>query len=168
MQLLVIRHAPAEDREAFAATNQPDDLRPLTKRGIRRMRRAAKGLRRVAPPITVLATSPFTRATETADIIRDVLDSAPVVVLDELKPDGSFESLHDWLRHLDDMETVAIVGHEPQLSGFVGWLLAGGREPVIELKKGGAILLDLPSDGAAGSAKLVWAASPRLLRRLGR
>lgn len=168
MQLLVIRHALAEDREEFANSNQPDDLRPLTKKGIRRMHTGAKGLRRIAPPITVLATSPFTRATETADIIREELESAPVVVLDELKPDARFEALHDWLRHLDDAETVAIVGHEPQLSGFVSWLLTGGQKPILEIRKGGAVLLDMPNDAPAGTATLKWVATPRLLRRLGR
>jgi len=163
MELLVIRHAVAEDQEEFAKTNQPDDLRPLTKAGIRRMQRAAKGLRRIAPRITVLATSPFTRATETADVVRDVLDSAPVVVLEELKPDAPFQALHEWLQHLDDGETVAIVGHEPHLSGFVSWLLTGKADPVVILKKGGVILLDAPRDG---QAKIKWALTPAMLRKL--
>lgn len=163
MQLLVIRHAVAEARETFAATGQPDDLRPLTKKGIRKMRRAARGLRRIVPRITMLASSPFTRATETADIIRDELDSAPVVVLDELKPDAPFEGLHEWLRGLDDDETVAIVGHEPHLSAFVSWLLTGDANPILILKKGCAVLVDMPADGRP---KLRWVLTPRLLRRL--
>jgi phosphohistidine phosphatase len=33
MNLLVIRHAIAEDKEAFAKTGRNDDLRPLTEAG---------------------------------------------------------------------------------------------------------------------------------------
>jgi len=164
MQLLVIRHAIAEDRESFAATNQPDDLRPLTKQGIRKMRRAAKGLRRIAPPVTMLATSPFTRAIETADILRDTLDGGPVVILDELTPDSPFESLRARLESLDETGTVAIVGHEPHLSGFVSWLLTGDANPILVLKKGGAVLLDVPAEGRPA---LRWVLTPRLLRKLG-
>jgi len=49
MQLLVIRHALAQSREEFAG--EDDALRPLTKDGLRQMRRGAKGLRRIVGDI---------------------------------------------------------------------------------------------------------------------
>ena len=45
MKLLLIRHAIAVEREAFEGD---DGKRPLTREGIGRMRRAARGLARVA------------------------------------------------------------------------------------------------------------------------
>ena len=69
MKLLLIRHAPAELRETTAATGRDDGERPLTDRGRRRMRRTAKALPRVVPALDVLATSPLTRAAQTAAIV---------------------------------------------------------------------------------------------------
>ena len=62
MQLLVIRHAIAVEREDFARTGKDDRLRPLTDEGRKKMKQGAKGLRQLAPRIDLLATSPLTRA----------------------------------------------------------------------------------------------------------
>ena len=44
MDLLVIRHGIAEDRETFAATGADDRQRPLTDKGRRRLREAVPGV----------------------------------------------------------------------------------------------------------------------------
>src|SRR5262245_49797749 len=59
MHLLVVRHAIAEDKDVFARTGRSDDLRPLTDDGRAKMRRAADGLRSVAPEVDLVATSPL-------------------------------------------------------------------------------------------------------------
>ena len=68
MNILVIRHAIAADRERHAEQHDGEDdgLRPLTARGRKRMREGARGLRRLVPKIDLLATSPLTRAAQTA------------------------------------------------------------------------------------------------------
>src|SRR3989442_14427769 len=69
MRLLVVRHAIAEDREAFARSHKDDSTRPLTPDGRRKMERAALGLKELVPELDVLAASPYKRAIETAEII---------------------------------------------------------------------------------------------------
>ena len=49
MKLLLIRHAIAEEREDFARTGKDDRLRPLTDEGRKKMKQAARGLRKIAP-----------------------------------------------------------------------------------------------------------------------
>ncbi|HUF27262.1 MAG TPA: histidine phosphatase family protein [Gemmatimonadaceae bacterium] len=156
MHLLVIRHAIAEEREEFARTGEDDDKRPLTARGIRRMRRGARGLRRVVPAIDVLASSPLVRAWQTAEIIAPVYDGIAIDSLDALKPDAPPSALRAWVRTRGDAETVAIVGHEPHLGALVSWLLAGSDNSFVELRKGGAALLELDRIAAPGSARLHW------------
>lgn len=56
MQLLIIRHAYAGDREKFALTGLDDNLRPLTREGCRHMQRAARVLRDLVPELGILAT----------------------------------------------------------------------------------------------------------------
>ena len=172
MNLLVIRHAIAEDKEAFAATGRSDDQRPLTKEGRSKMHRAAAGLRSTCPRVAALASSPLVRARETADIVAPVFRVARVEIIEALRPEQPFEDLAAWLGQRvspngDDGDvTIAIVGHEPHLSGLVTWFMTSGTESRIELKKGGACLLRFADAVAAGAAVLRWALTPAQLRSL--
>ena len=167
MRLLVVRHAAAEDKDEFARTGQSDDLRPLTAEGTRDMREVARGLREVVPAIDVLATSPLVRAIETAGIVGRAYDRAHEVV-EALRPEAPYEDLAGWARRYRGREVVAIVGHEPHLSGLVSWLLAGSKESFLDLKKGAACLLEIEGQPAAGSALLLWSMPPKHLRAIGR
>jgi phosphohistidine phosphatase len=168
MQLLVIRHAIAMDRDEFAESGESDDRRPLTKSGVKRMRRGAKGLRAVVDRIDVLVTSPYTRAVETAEIVSDVFDIAPAEVSASLVPDVHFDELERWAELNATGDLLAIVGHEPHLSGLVSWLMTGSGESRIELKKGGACLLEFDSSIRRGTGTLLWLMTPRQLRGLAR
>src|SRR5689334_22700913 len=125
MRLLLIRHAIAEDRASFAATGQPDDLRPLTDRGRKRMRKAARGLARLVAEVDVIATSPLARAIETTEIVARRIRARDVDMLDELRPEAAPEALGAWLLGHRRDGLVACVGHEPHLSSLAAWLLAG-------------------------------------------
>jgi phosphohistidine phosphatase len=165
MHLLVIRHAIAEDREEFAKSGRDDSERPLTRLGRRRMRRNARGLRRVAPVIDVIASSPFTRAADTASIVADTLGvREEIVTLDALTPEQPSEALLPWLLTQQADATIAIVGHEPQLGRLVTWLLTGSAQSHVVFKKGGACLLDLGVRPSAGGALLHWLLTPAQLR----
>src|SRR5687768_14395355 len=125
MKLLVIRHGVAEDRAAFAATQQPDAARPLTPGGRKKMKKAAKGLASLAPELEVVATSPLTRAVETAGIVAGAYGSPEVSEVAALVPGAKPAELVPWLKEQGRRELVAVVGHEPHLSRLVSFLLAG-------------------------------------------
>ena len=61
--------------------------------------------------------------------------------------------------------TVAIVGHEPELSAVLGRLLGAPHAEGFAFKKGGAALVDL-ADGPSGSGLLIWFLKPKILRTL--
>ena len=167
MQLLVIRHAIAEDREDFAERGRDDSERPLTRLGRRRMRRNSRGLRRIAPAIDKIASSPYVRALETARIVGDVLGvKDEIVTVDVLTPDHMSEALLPFLSALPPDANIAIVGHEPHLGRLVTWLMTGGSESHVTFKKGGAALLDLGVRPGAGSAILHWLLTPSHLRAI--
>jgi phosphohistidine phosphatase len=167
VRLLVVRHAAAEDKDAFARREKNDELRPLTAEGKRDMREGARGLRSVVPKLDVLATSPLARALETAEILGAEYDSEHVIV-DALRPESSYDDLARWTRQHAKRDVIAIVGHEPHLSGLVSWLLAGATDSFIDLKKGAAALLEIEGPPAASSAMLLWSMTPRQLRAIGR
>jgi phosphohistidine phosphatase len=168
MKLLVVRHAVAQEREEFAATGRPDDLRPLTDGGRRRMRRGARGLRRLVPHLDVLASSPLTRAMQTAEIVAEAYHGMEVTAVAELAPEAVPDALVPWLGGVPPTSTVAVVGHEPHLGFLLGWLLTGRHASFVELKKGGACLLEFEDPPAAGGATLLWCAPPKQLRALRR
>jgi len=167
MNLLVIRHAIAEDRKRYAKAGADDGLRPLTARGRRRMKAGARGLRRVVPGIDLLATSPLVRAEQTAEIVVAAYRELKVVKAPQLAPQASVHALLKWLQERKHDSTIALVGHEPQLGVFVSWMLTGLQESFVELKKGGACLLELEQQVRPGRARLRWSLAPGQLRRLG-
>jgi phosphohistidine phosphatase len=166
MKLLVIRHAIAMDRDEFAELGESDDRRPLTKRGAKRMRKVAAGLHKIVDGIDVMATSPYTRAVETAEIVSNEFGIVPADLVAALVPDVQFDEFEAWARAYTDNDVVAIVGHEPHLSGLVTWLMTGSNDSRIELKKGGACMLSFDSSIRRESGMLSWLLTPRQLRAL--
>ena len=166
MDLLIIRHAIAEDRDAFANGGKSDDLRPLTDDGRQRMKLAAEGLRVVTPDITLLAASPLTRAQETAAIVGSEYGMEIGATTEVLRPRAAFPEFVEWAAEHGDKPLVAIVGHEPHLSGLATWLMSGGKHSRIELKKGGACLLSFHGAPKKGAATLEWALHPSHLRAI--
>jgi phosphohistidine phosphatase len=176
LDLLIVRHGPAGDRDEWAKTGKDDDERPLTSRGIREMRRAARGLRQLVDSIDVIGTSPLVRARETAEILGRAFDVSP----DEASAigDGDRRGILRWVRgaaaaqakrRRGERVTVAIVGHEPDLSASICWLLTGrATEPWTEMKKGGACLLSFTGRAKPRQAQLRWLLTRSQLERLAR
>jgi phosphohistidine phosphatase len=164
MQLLIIRHAIAEDRAVFAATGQDDDLRPLTSFGRRRMRRNAEGLRRTAPHIECLASSPLVRAQQTARIVADEYRIRDLETLDALRPGRHPRELLQWLGKQPADATIAVVGHAPQVGALVSWCVAGVPTGPVAFKKGGVALVEFAGKPAAGKGQLHWHLTPAHLR----
>jgi phosphohistidine phosphatase len=167
MELLVVRHAIAEDPDAFADTGKDDAERPLTAEGRRRFAKGARGLRRLVERLDVLATSSLARAVQTGEILEAEWGTVATERLDELSPEADPAALLGWLRRRRGQGLVAVVGHEPHLSRLVEHLLVGRRGGFVSLKKGGACLLSLGGAPSAGRATLRWLLTAGQLRRLG-
>lgn len=166
MDLLIIRHAPAEDRDQFALTGQADDLRPLTERGIERMQLAARGLMTLALPIERLIVSPLTRAQQTAEILAPALEIRKFDTEAILSPEATIDSVIDWLRKQPRVDGMALVGHEPNLGQLAETLIHGRSSGNMPLKKGSAMLIRFTDAIAAGQGQLIWFLPPGVLRAL--
>jgi phosphohistidine phosphatase len=164
MRLLLIRHGKAEDRDDFAKIGQSDDLRPLTREGVAEMRAIAAGLRTLVPHIDVLATSPLTRAVQTADAVAERFPDARRETIDALAPEAPFGDFLDWLRQHVQTDVVAAVGHNPHLSELATWLDRDGA--AVDMKKGAALLLDMGDAPGPGRGERVWYRKPDALTEL--
>ena len=168
MDLLVIRHAIAMEREDFAAIDSDDDRRPLTDAGARKMRRVASGIRALVDHVDLIATSPLTRAMQTAQIVSGAYGTAATRTVDALRPENTPKSFIDWVRANELGDVCAIVGHEPNLSQLVTWLMTGVDESRVVLKKGGACLVGFGGAPGAGAGTLRWLLTPsQLIERAG-
>ena len=167
MDLLVVRHAIAQEREVFARSGRGDGERPLTAAGRKKFEQGARGLRAILPSIEVVATSSLVRARQTAEILLEAYGLSRAVRLAALDPDADPAALVPFLRRQRRKAVVAVVGHEPHLSKLVAYLLARSHRGFTDLKKGGACLIALGVLPRAGTADLLWLSTASQLRRLG-
>ncbi len=161
-ELYLIRHAVAEER----GPEWPDDAkRPLTEDGIARMRKAAKGLKRLDVRFDVVMASPLVRARQTADVVASVFDEKPPLVLTtSLAPGGRYSDLLADLQKQVRRTRIALVGHEPDL-GRLAARLAGSRR-ALEFKKGAVCRIDLDGMPPERSGTLRWFLPPSILRSI--
>jgi len=164
MELLVVRHGIAVERDAWARDHGEDNDRPLTDEGKKKMKECAKGIRALVTRLDVVATSPLTRALQTAGILAKAYENGAPVTTETLSPGQRPPAFATWLRGQAQRKAVAIVGHEPGLGAIVSWFAAGSERSFLELGKGGACLLDLGDRVDAGEAILLWALRPSQLR----
>jgi phosphohistidine phosphatase len=162
LTLYLVRHGIAADR----GPDWPDDAkRPLTSKGVARMRDIAAGLHELDLEIGLVLTSPLVRAKQTADALVHGLKPAPALaVVAALSPGVSPAKMAEALDAARKSRVIAIVGHEPNLGEFGAWLV-GAKSP-LPLKKGGVCRIDVPAGLAHGDGQLIWLATPKMLRAL--
>jgi len=164
MELYLLRHAIAVEREHFCGE---DRERPLTPDGIKKMRRIARGMKAMKLSFDLILTSPYERAKDTAALVAERFNvRRHAKVTPALTPLGDRRELMRQLAALPrHVTSVLLVGHEPYLSTLAMTLLNGpsGR---LRLKKGGLCKLVLPSARPGRGAELEWLLTPRQLALL--
>jgi phosphohistidine phosphatase len=160
-RLYLVRHAIAGER----GPQWPrDEERPITKEGAARMREIVKGFRRLDESIDLILTSPLVRARQTADILAAGLSPAPAIrAFAALAPGSSPPQVVAALSALRTRaEGIALVGHEPGLGLLAAWLINARTPP--PFKKGGICRIDLDDWPPARGGRLIWLATPKMLR----
>jgi len=157
MNVLIIRHAEAEDREIFAQTGEPDHKRPLTEEGRKAARRTARALAEMVERIDLLASSPFVRALETARIVSRQYQDLDIRQAECLAPGQGPAKIIDWLSAQPPaMRSIVLVGHEPDLSQLVGLSIAERAYSPVKLSKAGACLIEFGGEARPGGGVLHW------------
>ena len=166
MDCLLIRHGIAVEPEEWEGS---EENRPLTEKGKKRVLRAAAGLAALDCKPTHLLSSPFTRAYDTARLLRTVVcPSLKVMTCDELAVGSTPERLVALLRSFPTGSTLLCVGHEPLLGEAAALLLCGKPMTNFSMKKAGAALIHFSDMVKPGQGLLQWWLEPMQLRALGR
>ncbi len=165
MNLIIIRHAVAEEREDFAIKNKEDSLRPLTVKGKKRMEKMMGVIEDLVSEAHLIVTSPYTRAVQTAEIIGKSYPKVPVAVAAELVPHSPPQAFLKWLKgQKADLKNIIVVGHEPQLGLFLSYLLAFKNISFVDIKKSGAACIEISSweEIEEGQPQLLWLIHPKM------
>ena len=166
MELLILRHAIAFPRDP---KRWPDDSeRPLTMEGVKRARRAAAGLKRIAKRPALVLTSPLVRARDTAAIFAQAAHWPEATECVALSPAGAAEEVLEVLRRRGaKADCAAVVGHQPHLGRLLALCLRGDvRSEAFELKKSAIVCLQFDGAPRTRQGALEWSLPPRILRKL--
>jgi len=168
MNLYLMRHGIALPLDAPTVAHDGD--RPLSNKGVKRIGKAAKGVRRLNIPFDGVLTSPLLRARQTAEIVASTLGlEARLEEISGLAPESTVEHLLFGLTRYQDREHILLVGHEPLLSQTAVHLLAGRQTANLNLgfRKGSLCRIEIETLPSVSPAKLHWLLTPKQLRLLG-
>lgn len=138
MQLLFLRHGPAESKAAWAGE---DEDRPLTDQGRLLVGDLGCSLSRLKAFPEVVLTSPYLRARQTAEIVGECLGAPESVEIDKrLAPGFGLKQLEKVVHDHAGAGTIMLVGHDPDFSDLVR-TITGGR---LSIRKGGLAQVEIP------------------------
>jgi phosphohistidine phosphatase len=158
MHVYIVRHAHA------LALNPPeieaDEDRPLSDQGREQVAGQAATIRRLGVRFDRILTSPYLRAFQTAEGLQRQLGLPLEVVetTDHLAPGGRLKKLAKVLRRLAG-DHIALVGHEPDLSFLLAWLI-GGKRAQVDLAKAGIACIACDEPPGKGAGRLEWLVTP--------
>ena len=158
MEIYILRHGIAEAAHA----GMKDADRALTPEGAKKLQPVLRRARGVDVEPSIILTSPYRRARETAKIAVEALrGGGRLVDSPALTPESSPEAVWDEIRAHKGEAQVMIVGHEPLLSAVYAHLL-GEPSVQIDVKKGSLGRIDV--DRFSGSPRGVfrWLIYPKL------
>jgi phosphohistidine phosphatase len=158
VQLYILRHGTAED----GRPGRSDADRALTEEGGKRVAEVMKMARRAETGPSLIISSPYVRAVQTARIAAAALDyKGQIVPTEALVPDGSPQGVWTELREYRTEPAILLAGHEPLLSQLVPYLLAAPSLRV-EMKKAALVRVDVESFGPSPYGTLRWMITPKL------
>ncbi|HEY4357192.1 MAG TPA: histidine phosphatase family protein [Acidobacteriaceae bacterium] len=167
MNLFILRHASAGTRRV----NPIVDLkRPLDKDGKSHSLHLAYVLNALKISFDAVVSSPLKRSLQTAQFVATETGyESQVLISNALAPTADFAQFQRLLRECEQYENLLVVGHNPNITSFLGQLLAPVTATPDELaatrfrlRKGSLARLTV----TRGHATLQWMLDPRIVRAL--
>jgi phosphohistidine phosphatase len=150
MEIYLLRHGIAED-------SYPDSERALTAEGKEKLRRV---LKRAQIKPSLILTSPYRRAVETAEIAAEVLGyDSELERAQTLTPEGSPEAVWQEIRARKNEDAILLASHEPLMSATAAFLL-GAPGLHVDMKKAALVRVDVDRFGPQPLGVLKWMLTP--------
>jgi phosphohistidine phosphatase len=157
MRCYFLRHGLALDREDW---HDDDSKRPLTRDGVRTMKREAKTIAALELGLNVILTSPLVRAKQTAEIVTKKLKMRDRLIEDAaLGLDFDLNRLAEVLERHAEAKAIMFVGHDPSMSTTIGQLIGSAS---VEMRKGSLACVDVLA-GVKPTGQLIFLLPPAVL-----
>jgi phosphohistidine phosphatase len=161
MIVYFLRHANAGER---MLSPKKDEKRGLDKEGIEQCGYVGRALAALDVQVDAVISSPLKRSTQTAALVGNEMGfEGKLQIEPALRPQATFADFRKLLDKYARMEAIMVVGHNPNLSEFLGQIISpAGCEAAIELRKGAVAKVEL----RRSSGSLSWCLTPKILRTL--
>jgi phosphohistidine phosphatase len=161
MILYFLRHASAGER---VMNPKKDEKRALDKEGIEQCGYIGRALAALNVQVDTIVSSPLKRCTQTASLVGNELGYEGKLQIDTgLRPGAGFADFRKLLEKYAKQEAVMVVGHNPNLSQFLGSVISdSGCEASVDLKKGAVAKVEMRRT----TGTLQWCVTPKVLRTL--
>jgi phosphohistidine phosphatase len=161
MIIYFLRHASAGEHYI---NPKKDEKRPLDKEGLEQCGYIGRALTSMEAQVDVIISSPLKRATQTASLVGNEMGyEGKLQIENALRPEATFADFRKMLEKYSRQESVMVVGHNPNLSQFLGAVISeSGCEASVDLKKGAVARVEM----RRSSGTLLWCLTPKALRTL--
>lgn len=161
MILYFLRHASAGQH---VLNPKKDEKRALDKEGIEQCGYIGRALAALDAQVDAIVSSPLKRCTQTASLVGNELGYEGKLQIDAgLRPEAGFADFRKLLDKYSRQEAIMVVGHNPNLSQFLGSVISeSGCEASLDLKKGAVAKVEMRRT----SGTLQWCLTPKVLRSL--
>jgi phosphohistidine phosphatase len=161
MIVYFLRHANAG---THLATPKKDEKRALDKEGIEQCGYVGRALAALDVQVDTIIASPLKRATQTAALVGNEMGHEGKLQIDPaLRPQATFADFRKLLDQYAQQESVMVVGHNPNLSEFLGRIISPAEcEAALDLRKGAVAKVEV----RRSSGSLHWILTPKILRAL--
>jgi phosphohistidine phosphatase len=163
MNVYLMRHAHALDVGEKGVRTDRD--RPLSRKGLEITHEVASALKTLEVQVDCVATSPYPRALQTAEIVARELGNVPLDKCPMLEPGASPPEVVQWLRG-SKLHSVMLVGHMPDLAEIASLLICGTPTAGLMFKKAAVCRISFDTLPAPGTGILEWLLPPALLAKL--
>ena len=161
MIIYFLRHASAGEH---LANPKKDEKRALDKEGIEQCGYVGRALAALEAQVDVIVSSPLKRATQTASLVGNEMGYEGKLQIEAgLRPEATFSDFRKLVEKYARQEAIMVVGHNPNLSQFLGAIISdAGCEASVELKKGAVAKVEM----RRSTGTLQWCLTPKLVRAL--
>lgn len=161
MILYFLRHASAGEH---LANLKKDEKRALDKEGIEQCGYVGRALTALNVQVDTIVSSPLKRCTQTGSLVGNELGYEGKLQIDNaLRPGAGLADFRKLLEKYSRQEAILVVGHNPNLSQFLGAVISdSGCEASIELKKGAVAKVEMRRT----LGTLQWCLTPKAIRSL--
>ena len=161
MIIYFLRHASAGEP---VKNPKKDEKRALDEVGVEQCGNVGRALAALDVQVDMILSSPLKRAAQTASLVGNEMGYEGKLQLEDgLRPGASFADFRKMVDKYARHEAIMVVGHNPNLSEFLGRSISeSGCEAAVDLKKGGIARVET----GRNAGMLHWYLTPKVVRAL--